>query len=198
MHLIRRLLCFRRSSYIPCYCKTNKNLIYLGVNWKSKIFSQIFFSLFILFKLLKFGIIFFIVNLMSYTSEAFPTVLRSQGQGICMIVGSIGKINTHNWHSNILIISTKLFLFHFHLLGSTLAPLVKLTDLNPLMILTGLGVFGYLLCLKLDENDGMRDYLERDNLNLPVTKKPEANVNIQLTPVKFAWGKKKKYSEFSS
>lgn len=49
------------------------------------------FFLFYVFKLLKFGIIFFIVNLMSYTSEVFPTVLRSQGQGICMIVGSIGK-----------------------------------------------------------------------------------------------------------
>ena len=59
-------------------------------------------------------------------------------------------------------------------LGSTLAPLVKLTDLNPLMLLTGLGLFGYLIALKLDENDGMRDYIERENLILPVIKKPEA------------------------
>jgi len=42
------------------------------------------------------------------------------------------------------------------------------------MLLTGLGLFGYLIALKLDENDGMRDYIERENLILPVIKKPEA------------------------
>lgn len=86
------------------------------------------------------------------------------------------------------------------LLGSTFAPLVKLTDLNPLMLLTGLGIFGYLLTLKLDENDGMRDYLEKENVSLPVIKKPEADVSIQLTAMKAAWERErtlKKKVDFS-
>lgn len=46
------------------------------------------------------------------------------------------------------------------------------------MLLTVLGFLGYLLTLNLDENDGMRDYLEKENITLPVIKKPEADVNI--------------------
>ena len=97
-----------------------------------------------------------------------------------MIVGSIGKINSLK-PNHIIIFSLEFSLTHpssFLLSGSTFAPLVKLTDLNPLMLLTGLGIFGYLLTLKLDENDGMRDYLEKENVSLPVIKKPEADVSI--------------------
>ncbi|KAL4465980.1 hypothetical protein ABPG74_004217 [Tetrahymena malaccensis] len=85
--------------------------------------------------ILKFSIVFFIVILMTYTSEAFPTVLRSQGQGICMIVGSI---------------------------GSSLAPLAQNLEIHPLFFTTILGFLGYLLALLLDENQNMNDFIQEN------------------------------------
>ncbi len=41
--------------------------------------------------MLKIAIVIFIVVLMTYTTEIFPTNSRSAGYGICMMVGNTGK-----------------------------------------------------------------------------------------------------------
>lgn len=104
---------------------------------------------------------------MTYTSEIFPTVLRSQGQGICMIVGSIGNPITF-YKVDVIWIPQPFSILFVTFLGSTFAPLIKLTDFNPLMLLAIIGFFGFLLTLVLDENDGMRDFIERDQLRTPL------------------------------
>lgn len=48
-------------------------------------------TIFIAF-LLKFSITFFAVILITYTSEFYPTTLRSQGYGMCMTIGHIASI----------------------------------------------------------------------------------------------------------
>ena len=44
-----------------------------------------------IFQLLKFSITFYLVNLMTYSSEVYPTIVRSQGYGICMSVGQLSN-----------------------------------------------------------------------------------------------------------
>ncbi|EGR27677.1 major facilitator superfamily protein, putative [Ichthyophthirius multifiliis] len=107
---------------------------------------------------LKFAIMFFTVNLLTYTSESFPTVLRSQGQGICMIFGQI---------------------------GSTLAPIyitqyIQIFEqLNPLSFIAFLGMLGWVLSTNLYDNENMQDHIEdEEQIQVPLLKQFQ---EIQMT-----------------
>ncbi|EGR31611.1 major facilitator superfamily protein, putative [Ichthyophthirius multifiliis] len=100
--------------------------------------------------LLKFSIVFFAVNLMTYTPELFPTVLRSQAYGLCMIFGQLGSILAPIY------ISQYIFIFE---------------QMNPLTSIAFLGILGVFLTIKLYENENMEDYLENKN----DTEKPLLN-----------------------
>lgn len=63
---------------------------------------------------------------------------------------------------------------------------MKLTDFDPLLILTILGLFGFLIARKLDENDGMRDFIERDannNLKTPLLPTSMTNIDIPMVEI---------------
>lgn len=86
-----------------------------------------FFTIFLAI-LLKIAIVIFIVVLMTYTTEIFPTNSRSAGYGICMMVGNTGSIFAP------LYINYIVMMYHY----------------NPLRILCLVGFIGFLISFRLE------------------------------------------------